>query len=160
MGIRTLKPSDWKQLSKICSEYTNWTPPSRYIIWVLNAYMPAFSLVAENKQRNLIGYMLIIPLFSKNEIFVWQLGIKPAPKIKMLYVALAMIREVKKLCIKHKINKLHFSAEPTRLKFINLAAKRIFGSAPASSGYAIPATCRSSPLETPFTLNTRKKDKP
>jgi hypothetical protein len=153
LAVRALQASDWQEISTICRQYPGWTPPSRYLMWVLVTFMPDLSLVVEDRYGLIVGYLLLLKLPTIGEYFAWQLGLRSGDNRQMTSTALAIMRAVSKSCRKINAQRIHFSADPKTMLFLNAALRRTFKTAPVDSVFSLPPEYTSSEGERLFTLN-------
>ena len=154
INVRPLRLEDAHEIIQIAKMNDGFTPPSDYVIWMLQQTQGELCLVAEDINRHVIGYMLALQSSSSDTIFVWQLAADGSNAMtivrRMKFICHEAVAIWKRRCIK----KLEFTTSSfSRTKVLRILAEHTAGNIPVSIGK--PMNFESGKEEL-FTLQLKK----
>jgi hypothetical protein len=119
MKTRQLTPEDEAGIRAIAQQTQGFTVPSTYVIWMLSTTQGGLCRVVSNGDNSLLGYCLSIVCSSREEAFLWQIGVSqggPSTKI-------AVMQSLIDSSVEHArgigIRRVFFTALPVRVPYLN-----------------------------------------
>src|ERR1700676_806202 len=72
--VRPIRLSDFRFIRGLSATIDGYTVPPPYVLWMLGRFQGELCLIAEDPNREPLGYMLAMSVgLGSSEIFIWQL---------------------------------------------------------------------------------------
>jgi hypothetical protein len=133
-SVRSMKVDDFRFIRELASKQFQFTPPPRYVLWLLTRTQSRNCMVAEDTKHVPVAYLLSLPVSTSREksLYVWQLAASPeGRRIGAIHLLLLALRRFVR---KMRIRVIIFSAVPGSPEFraIRRQTRTLFGAVPHS----------------------------
>lgn len=109
--IRNLSDKDLIEIIKYSAQYSWFSVPSKYILWMLSKTQKPFCkvLTIDNK---VFAYFLALVTTRKYEIFVWQFGAQKIRNKSEFDLLMKFCKSYYRTCLNHGIKQIRFTSTP------------------------------------------------
>lgn len=119
--VRQLHTRDFPFIRDLAAQRPNFTIPAPYVLWLLMHIKGDICLVAEEKRKGQIAYLLAVPVEGRRRsIYVWQLA--SAVSQTRENAVLPMLRKLRDITEEAKVECIFFSALPRSAEFRRIRA--------------------------------------